>query len=191
LVAPDPGAPARLDLVRLCSQNENVMAREGEEIRMVVKGLMLDPSSNAPIVILREEGSELFLPIWIGVFEASAIQLSLEGVSAQRPMTHDLLAATFRTMGVHVEKVVIHDLLDNTFFAAIYARRGNETWQIDSRPSDALALALRLDAAVFVHERVLRKAHSESGPHGAGSDDDKLRKWFEELDPDDLGKYTM
>jgi hypothetical protein len=167
------------------------MAREGEEVRMVVKGLMLDPSSNAPIVILREEGSELFLPIWIGVFEASAIQLSLEGVTAQRPMTHDLLAATFRTMGVHVEKVVIHDLHDNTFFAAIFARRGDETWQIDSRPSDALALALRLDAAVFVHERVLRKAHSESGPQGAGSDDDKLRKWFEELDPDDLGKYTM
>jgi uncharacterized protein len=168
------------------------MAGNGEEIRMVVKGLMLDPGSNAPIVILREEGSELFLPIWIGVFEASAIQLSLEGVSAQRPMTHDLLAATFRTMGVEVDKVVIHDLLDNTFFATIFAHRGVETWQIDSRPSDALALALRLDAAIFVHEKVLRKAHSESGaPQGSGDDEDKLRKWFEELDPDDLGKYTM
>jgi bifunctional DNase/RNase len=167
------------------------MVREGEEIRMVVKGLMLDPGSNAPIVILREEGSELFLPIWIGVFEASAIQLSLEGVSAQRPMTHDLLASTFRTMGVQVEKVVIHDLLENTFFATIFARRGDDTWQIDSRPSDALALALRVDAAIFVHERVLRKAHSEGSPQGGGSDEEKLRKWFEELDPDDLGKYTM
>ena len=147
------------------------MVREGDEIRMVVKGLMLDPGSNAPIVILREEGSELFLPIWIGVFEASAIQLSLEGVSAQRPMTHDLL--------------------ENTFFATIFARRGEDTWQIDSRPSDALALALRVDAAIFVHERVLRKAHSEGSPQGGGSDEEKLRKWFEELDPDDLGKYTM
>jgi bifunctional DNase/RNase len=167
------------------------MVREGDEIRMVVKGLMLDPGSNAPIVILREEGSELFLPIWIGVFEASAIQLSLEGVAAQRPMTHDLLAATFRTMGVQVDKVVIHDLHDNTFFATIFAHRGEETWQIDSRPSDALALALRLDTAIYVHERVLRKAHSESGPPSSGNDDDKLRKWFEDLDPDDLGKYTM
>lgn len=167
------------------------MPRPSDEIRMVVKGLMLDPSSNAPIVILREEGSELFLPIWIGVFEASAIQLSLEGVAAQRPMTHDLLASTFRTMGAQIEKVVIHDLLENTFFATIFARRGEETWQIDSRPSDALALALRVDAAIFVHTRVLQKAHSESGPRGSGTDEDKLKKWFEELDPDDLGKYTM
>jgi hypothetical protein len=161
-----------------------------QEVRMNIKGLMLDPSSNTPIVLLKEEAGISYLPIWIGVFEASAIQLSLEGVEPQRPMTHDLLAATLVTLGIRLSRIVISDLRDNTFFATLHLERGDEAWRVDSRPSDAMALALRAAAPIFVDSEVLEQAKAANlGQEIA--DEDRLRKWLEELDPDALGKYTM
>src|SRR5215208_3953679 len=113
------------------------------ELRMEIKGLMLDPSSDIPIVILKDTGSQLFLPIWIGVPEAKAIAIRIEGVELPRPMTHDLLRSVFETLGARIDRIVISDLKDNTFFAMIHAQQDGRTLSIDARPSDAIALALR------------------------------------------------
>jgi bifunctional DNase/RNase len=155
---------------------------------MEVKGLMIDPSSNNPIVILRDPETQAFLPIWIGLFEASAIQLGLESVTSPRPRTHDLLASMVRTLGSEVVKVVVADLRDQTFYAVIHVRRGNEELEIDARPSDAIALALRTGSPVFVAPSVLEKAQVG----GAGQDEqERIKKLLEELDPEDLGEYEM
>lgn len=159
-------------------------------VRMKVNGLMIDPSTNHPIVILRDEGAKLFLPIWIGVFEASAIQLELEGIERSRPMTHDLMRSLLEHLGSEVAKVVICDLKEHTFFAEIHLRRSGEEIVVDSRPSDALALALRVDAPIFVAPTVLERAKALEVPEDA-DDDERLRKYLEELGPEDLGKYTM
>ena len=158
---------------------------------MIVKGLMLDPSSNNPIVILRQQDTDLFLPIWIGVFEASAIQLSMEDVEPERPMTHDLFAATLKTLGATLKRVVISDLQENTFFATLHLEREDgKIWHVDSRPSDALALALRTSTPVFVRLSVLEEAQAVDLTKSS-SDDERLKKWLEGLNPEDLGKYTM
>ena len=161
---------------------------EQREVEMEVKGLMIDPATNHPIVILRDEEGDRFLPIWIGIFEAGAIQMKLEGVETERPMTHDLLTSVFREMGGEVSRITICDLQDNTFFASIRVQLGDRRVEIDSRPSDALALALRVDVPIFVREDVIERARSSTKP---AADEEKLREWFEGLDPDDLGKYTM
>lgn len=161
-----------------------------DSIRMEVKGLMLDPSSNLPIVILRDEKSDAFLPIWIGVFEANAIALKIEGVETPRPMTHDLLQAFLVDLGVAVSKILISDLRDNTFFAEIHLDLGQRALTIDSRPSDALALALRAEAPIFVNRTVLEKAQSSDLAANL-EDDERLKKWLEDVDPEDLGKYEM
>lgn len=166
------------------------MAEPAEELRMEIKGLMLDPSSNVPIVILRDEESDVFLPIWIGVFEANAIALRIEGVQPPRPMTHDLLLATFETLGAAIERIVISDLRESTFFAVIHLDRKGEKLTIDSRPSDAIALALRAEAPIFVLRSVLEKARAVDLDESA-SEEEKIRKMLEELGPEDLGKYTM
>jgi hypothetical protein len=157
---------------------------------MEIKGLMLDPSSNLPIVILRDEGSQLFLPIWIGVFEANAIALRIEGVEPPRPMTHDLLRSSLETLGATVERVLISDLRDNTFYATIFLRHHGAEVTLDARPSDAIALALRATAPIFVLKEVLDKAKAVDLATDA-SDEEKLKKWLEEAGPDDLGKYKM
>lgn len=161
-----------------------------QAVPMEIKGLMIDPSSNNPIVILRDKGGQLFLPIWIGVFEASAIQLQLEGVEPKRPMTHDLLCNVLSTLEATVERVVICDLDEHTFFAAIHLQLDGRALQIDSRPSDAIALALRVEAPIFVMRSVLEKAHAVEVT-SAMDDEEKLKRWFEELSPEDLGKYKM
>jgi hypothetical protein len=161
-----------------------------QEVRMEIKGLMLDPTSNVPIVILRDEASQLLLPIWIGVFEANAIALRLEGVETPRPMTHDLLRALLDTVQAQVRKVVISDLRDNTFYALIHLRYDERDLEVDSRPSDAIALALRAEAPIFVLRAVLDRAKAVDLA-AEMSDEDKLRKWLEEISPEDLGKYTM
>jgi hypothetical protein len=160
------------------------------EVRMEIRGLMLDPTSNVPIVILRDEASQLFLPIWIGVFEANAIALRIEGVATPRPMTHDLLRATFTELGAHIRKIVICDLRENTFYALIHYLKGEQEHTLDSRPSDAIALALRADAPIFVLRSVLDKAKAVDLATDA-SDEEKLKRWLEEMSPEDLGKYTM
>lgn len=161
-------------------------------ILMEVKGLMIDPSSNNPIVILKDPESQAFLPIWIGLFEASAIQLGLEASESPRPRTHDLLATTMAALNSEVVKVVVADLRDQTFYATIYIQRAGEsqTLQIDARPSDAIALALRTAAPVLVAPSVLEKA--KAGDQSVMHDEqERIRKLLEDLDPDDLGEYEM
>lgn len=157
---------------------------------MEIKGLMLDPTSNVPIVILRDTESELFLPIWIGGFEAHAIALKIEGVDVPRPLTHDLLRSVVERLGAVVEKIVISDLRENTFFALIHLVSESGTLAVDSRPSDAIALALRAEAPIFVLRSVLDKAQAVDLATQA-NDEEKLRKWLEEISPEELGKYTM
>ncbi|HVS02368.1 MAG TPA: bifunctional nuclease family protein [Thermoanaerobaculia bacterium] len=159
-------------------------------VRMEIKGLMLDPTSNIPIVVLREQEGPLFLPIWIGVFEANAIALRIEGVQPPRPLTHDLLRSVFEHLRVAIDKIVISDLRDNTFFALIHVMQGDQATTIDARPSDAIALALRAEVPIFVTRDVLDRAKAVELATDA-SDEEKLKKWLEELNPDDLGKYTM
>ncbi len=166
------------------------MSDEREPIRMEIRGLMLDPSSNTPIVILRDHKNEVFLPIWIGIFEANAIALRIEGVEPPRPMTHDLLYASLRELGAVVEKVTITDLKDNTFYATISLQYDSTVVSIDSRPSDALALALRAEAPIFVLSNVLESAKAVDLA-GKLPDEERLKKWLEEVDPEELGKYKM
>jgi len=166
------------------------MSDSNEELRVEIKGLMLDPSSNVPIVILRDVQSHLFLPIWIGVFEANAIALRIEGVEPPRPMTHDLLRSVLEGLGGQVEKIVISDLKESTFFAVIHVQRNGTVVPIDARPSDAIALALRTDAPIFVLRSVLDKAQAVDLASQV-TDEEKLKKWLEEISPDDLGKWTM
>jgi bifunctional DNase/RNase len=166
------------------------MSNPNDELQVEIKGLMLDPSSNVPIVILRDIRSQLFLPIWIGVFEANAIALRIEGVEPPRPMTHDLLRSVLEQLGGRVEKIVISDLRESTFFALIHVRNQERDVAIDARPSDAIALALRTGSPIFVLRSVLDKAQAVDLATDA-SDEEKLRKWLEEISPDDLGKWTM
>jgi bifunctional DNase/RNase len=160
------------------------------QIEMSIKGLMVDPITNTPIVILRDKDGQRVLPIWVGIFEANAIALQIENVATPRPMTHDLLRNVIEDLNAEVEKIVVCDIQDNTFFAMIYLARKGETLAIDARPSDAIALALRTRAPIFVEESVIDNAK----PFDLATDKpdtDRLQKWLENLDPDDLGKYKM
>ena len=166
------------------------MAKDENLIQMEVKGLMMDPSSNVPIVILRSEEKSWILPIWIGIFEANAIALKLEDIEPPRPMTHDLLVNLLEDVNCTIDKVTINDLIDNTFFAQIFIQIGGRELVIDSRPSDAIAIALRVGVSIWVSETVLDKAKTNDLSERA-QDKERLKKWLEEVDPDDLGKYTM
>ncbi len=158
-------------------------------VAMSIKGLMLDPVSNSPIVVLKDEEEKFFLPIWVGIFEANAIALQLENVSTPRPMTHDLLRNMIAELDARVTRVVINDLRDSTFFAQIRVIAGERTLELDARPSDAIALALRTEAPIYVAQSVLDQAQTIT-PDG-DDQDEKVKKWFEQLDNDDLGKYKM
>ncbi len=159
-------------------------------VRMEIKGLLMDPVSNMPVVILRDAADGVFLPIWVGIFEANAIAIEMEKVTTPRPMTHDLLKNVLAELETKVDRIVINDLRDNTFFARIHLSRGGTTWDVDSRPSDAIALALRSKAEIFVEEDVLEKSRSLRA-EGEEHDPERLRKWLEEVNPEDLGKYRM
>jgi bifunctional DNase/RNase len=150
----------------------------------------MDPVSNMPVVILRDSADGIFLPIWVGIFEANAIAIEMEKVTTPRPMTHDLLRNVLKELETKVERIVINDLRDNTFFARIHLSRGAATWNIDSRPSDAIALALRSKADIFVEEEVLEKSRTLR-EEGEEQDPERLRKWLEEVNPEELGKYKM
>ena len=160
------------------------------QIEMTIKGLMVDPVTNMPIVILRDKDGQRVLPIWVGSFEANAIALQIQNVPTPRPMTHDLLRNVIRDLNGDIEKVVVCDLKDNTFYALIYLLVNGEVVAIDSRPSDAIALALRVKAPIFVEESVIDTAKtSELAPGDA--DSEQLQQWLESLDPEELGKYKM
>jgi bifunctional DNase/RNase len=157
---------------------------------MTIKGLMVDPITNMPIVILRDKEGQKVLPIWVGIFEANAIALQIENISTPRPMTHDLLRNVIHDLNAAVQRIVVSDLQENTFYALIYLSVNGETVAIDARPSDAIALALRTRAPIFVEEKVID--HAKTVDFSADkADADRLHKWLESLDPDDLGKYKM
>ncbi len=160
------------------------------ELEMKIKGLMIDPITNMPIIILRDPASSAVLPIWVGIFEANAIALQIEKIVTPRPMTHDLLKSTISGLQATVEKVVITDLKDNTFYAVIFLSRLGTVLPIDSRPSDAIALALRTNSPIFVNSEVIEKAKNTDLTKDAG-ESERIRKWLENLDPDEMGKYEM
>jgi len=160
------------------------------EVEMKIRGLMMDPVTNMPIVILKETGSETVLPIWVGIYEANAIALEIEKVSTPRPMTHDLLKNLLIGLETTVRKVVVTELKDDTFYAVIWLDRGGEIISIDSRPSDAIALALRMDCPIFVEDEVLKSSKQAANAIDRVTSDD-LRKWLENLGEDDMGHYKM
>ena len=160
-----------------------------ELVAMSIKGLMLDPVSNSPIVVLKDDDEKFFLPIWVGIFEANAIALQLENIETPRPMTHDLLRNMISELDAHVTRIVINDLRDSTFFAQIALTSGDRLLEVDARPSDAIALALRTDSPIFVAQSVLDQAQTISPE--AEDQDEKMKKWFDSLEVDDISKYKM
>ena len=165
-------------------------------IEMKVTGLTIDPFTNMPIIILKDLEEKNALPIWIGLIEASAIATELEKIQLSRPMTHDLLRNILTTLKVEVLKVEVSDLSDNTFYARIHLKAGGEKFDIDSRPSDAIALALRTSAPIFVDRKVIEKSRNVdlSKLEKGGEKKMKEEKWaeiLENLNPDDFGKYKM
>jgi uncharacterized protein len=160
------------------------------QIEMTIKGLMVDPVTNMPIVLLRDEAGNRVLPIWVGIFEANAIALQMENIATPRPMTHDLLRNVISDLKGNVERVVVTELKENTFYAVIHLTVNGDRVAVDSRPSDAIALALRAKAPIFVEDTVLDQAKSADLAPDRG-DNERLQKWLENLDPDELGKYKM
>jgi bifunctional DNase/RNase len=160
------------------------------EIEMKIRGLMMDPVTNVPIVILKGSDGNTLLPIWVGVFEANAIALEIEKVATPRPMTHDLLRNILQGLGWSVRKVVVSQLKDDTFFAVIWLMQNGNLISVDSRPSDALALALRTDSPIYVDEEVIKNSKATSSKQEK-LNDDELKRWLENLGDEDLGKYKM
>lgn len=160
------------------------------EVEMKIRGLMVDPVTNMPIVVLKDVSGTSILPIWVGVYEANAIALEIEKVSTPRPMTHDLIRNLLFGLETGVKKVVVNDLKEDTFYAMIWLERNGEMISIDSRPSDALAVALRLDCPIYVEETVLKSSKTVATVTEGGSNDE-LRRWLENLNNEDLGPYKM
>ena len=160
------------------------------EIEMTIKGLMIDPITNMPIVILKDKEGDRVLPIWVGVFEANAIALQIENISTPRPMTHDLLRNILSEIAADVQRIVVCELKENTFYAMIYLDCEGQTMAVDARPSDAIALALRTKAPIFVEDAVVESAKGLNLSQDT-TDSERLQKWLEGLNPDDLGKYKM
>lgn len=159
------------------------------EVEMKIRGLMMDPVTNMPIVILKDSGSNV-LPIWVGIYEANAIALEIEKVSTPRPMTHDLIKTLLTGLDTGIRKVVVNELKDDTFYAVIWLDRNGELISVDSRPSDALALALRLDCPIYVEESVLNSTKVTNQASNRVNDQD-LRRMLENLNDEDLGRYKM
>jgi uncharacterized protein len=159
-------------------------------IQMTVRGIALDPITNMPIIILKDVDERKALPIWVGIFEANAIALELEKVTTPRPMTHDLIKSVLDGLGVTVRQVIVNDLKDNTFFAVIELNSNGAVINIDSRPSDAIALALRVNAPIFVTEKVVAQAKSVEISEEK-EETDNWKEWLENLKPEDFGKYKM
>ena len=157
---------------------------------MKIRGLMMDPITNMPIVILKEAAGSGILPIWVGVYEANAIALEIEKVVTPRPMTHDLLKNVVVGLDACVHKVVVTGIKEDTFYALIWIERNGTLVSIDSRPSDALALALRIDCPIFVDADVLKSSKSQAGVQDK-INNEEMKRWLENLNDEDLGKYKM
>jgi bifunctional DNase/RNase len=161
------------------------------DIEVRIRGLMMDPATNVPIVVLKDVASEMVMPIWVGNFEANAIFIEIEKVEAPRPMTHDLLRNLIKHMNGELERVVITELRDDTFMAVLWLRQGDEAVTIDARPSDAIALALRADCPIYVSEQVMQAAKLNTSGPPDGPTAEQLRGWLEGLNDEDLGRYKM
>ena len=171
-------------------RREDSPEASGTLVEMTIKGLMVDPITNMPIVILKDKDGDRVLPIWVGIFEANAIALQIENVVTPRPMTHDLLKNVIYDLKADIQKIVVSDLKENTFYALIYLTVNGEALAVDARPSDAIALALRARAPIFVEDRVIDNAKTVDFVPEKG-DSERLQKWLESLDPEELGKYKM
>lgn len=156
-----------------------------------IRGLTLDPATSMPIVVLKDVASETVMPIWVGIFEANAIAIEIEKVSVPRPMTHDLARNLMQHLNARLEKVVISELRDDTFFAVLWLRQGNDPLVIDARPSDAIALALRADCPIYVTEEVMQAAKLNTTGQAEGQPTEQLRGWLENLNDENLGRYKM
>lgn len=161
------------------------------EVEMKIRGLMMDPVTNMPIVVLKDVNGNSILPIWVGIYEANAIALEIEKVSTPRPMTHDLIKTLLLGLGTGMRKVVVSELKEDTFYAVIWLEKEGELISVDSRPSDALALALRLDCPIFVDEAVLKSSKASSAVSDKMNNNEELRRWLEGLGDEDLGRYKM
>jgi bifunctional DNase/RNase len=160
------------------------------EIEMKIRGLMMDPMTNMPMVVLKEVSGTSILPIWVGIYEANAIALEIEKVLTPRPMTHDLIKLLLTGLETGVRKVVVSDLKDDTYYAVIWLEKEGELISVDSRPSDALAIALRLDCPIYVDDTVL-KTSKAAGSVSEKVNDAEIRRWLENLNDEDLGRYKM
>lgn len=160
------------------------------EVEMKIRTLMMDPVTQMPIVILRDVAGDTILPIWVGVYEANAIALEIEKVSTPRPMTHDLIKTIVTGLDVTVQKVVVNELKDDTFYALIWMEKDGESVSVDARPSDALALALRLDCPIFVDDQVLKTSRMVTTASDKNNNEE-LRRWLEQLNDEDFGRYKM
>ncbi len=160
------------------------------EIEVRIRGLMMDPTTRQPIVVLNDLTGEVVLPIWVGLFEANAIALEIEKASTPRPMTHDLLRSAIHGLNARVTRVVVGSLREDTFYATIWIDQGGEVVALDARPSDAIALALRSDCPIFVSQQVFDHArHAAAGANNLSPED--LRRWLESLNDDEMGRYKM
>ncbi|HVB40963.1 MAG TPA: bifunctional nuclease family protein [Terriglobales bacterium] len=160
------------------------------EVEMKIRGLMMDASTNTPIVILKDVDGSTVLPIWVGIYEANAIALEIEKVATPRPMTHDLIKQVLLGFNAHLKKVVVNELRDDTFYAVLWLDHEGETITLDARPSDALALALRLDCPIYVDDDVLKSSRVAQAAADPGSSEE-LRRWLENLGEEDTGHYKM
>lgn len=161
-------------------------------LEMKVEGLTLDPLTNMPIITLKDPSGKWFLPIWVGIFEANAIAIQMEKIATPRPMTHDLIKNIIDGIEAKVNHIVVNDLKDNTFYAVISLTLNNHIVNVDSRPSDAIAVALRVNAPIYVAEKVINMAKGSGLSKGEDiKDQEKLKKWLEDLRPEDFGKYEM
>ena len=161
------------------------------EVEMKIRGLMMDPVTNMPIVVLKDAQGTAVLPIWVGIYEANAIALEIEKVQTPRPMTHDLTRNLIQNLNARLERIVINELKDDTFFATLWVTQGDEMLTIDARPSDAIALALRSDCPIYVSEQVLQSAKLNTSGPPDGPTTEQLRGWLEGLNDEDLGRYKM
>ena len=160
------------------------------EVEMKIRGLMMDPMTNMPIVVLKDMSGDSVLPIWVGIYEANAIALEIEKVTTPRPMTHDLIKVLLTGLDTAIKKVVVSELKDDTFYALIWLEKGGHLMSVDSRPSDALALALRHDCPIYVDDSVLQSSRSSTTVSDKVNNEE-LRKWLENLNDEDLGRYKM
>jgi uncharacterized protein len=161
------------------------------DVEVRIRGLMMDPATNMPIVVLKDVASETVMPIWVGIFEANAIAIEIEKLAAPRPMTHDLTRNLIHHLNGTLEKVVITELRDDTFFAVLWMRQENESVTVDARPSDAIALALRADCPIYVSEQVMQSAKLNTTGPPEGPTAEQLRSWLEGLNDEDMGRYKM